>query len=83
MRLLSEWFPEFDEEFKKRDEVYKEKRMIDKKTYQCICFALSIKNCSKPCLLKHFAGALEAGTNILYYGADFQRERRRRRLLDA
>ncbi len=61
MRLLAEWFPEFAEEFDKIDELYKKKRTIDEKTYQFICFALSIKNRSKPCLVKHFMGALEAG----------------------
>ena len=64
MRLLAEWFPEFTEELDKIDEMYKEKRMIDEKTYQFICFALSIKNRSKPCLLKHFKGALEAGAMV-------------------
>jgi len=61
MRLLAELFPEFTEEFDKIDEIYKENRTIDEKTYQFICFALSIKNRSKPCLIKHFLGALEAG----------------------
>jgi AhpD family alkylhydroperoxidase len=61
MRLLAEWFPEFADEMDKIDEIYKEKRMMDEKTYQFICFALSIKNRSKPCLLKHFKGAMEAG----------------------
>lgn len=64
MRLLAEWFPEFAEEFDKIDELYKEKRTIDEKTYQFICFALSIKNRSKPCLVKHFMGALEAGATV-------------------
>ncbi len=64
MRLLAEWFPEFAQEFDKIDELYKKKRMIDEKTYQFICFALSIKNRSKPCLLKHFKGALEAGASV-------------------
>jgi len=61
MRLLAEWFPEFAEKF---DEIYREKRSIDEKTYQFICFALSIKNRSKPCLLKHFKGAMEAGATL-------------------
>ncbi len=64
MRLLAEWFPEFAEEFDKIDELYREKRTIDEKTYQFICFAMSIKNRSKPCLLKHFFGALEAGATV-------------------
>ncbi len=64
MRLLAEWFPEFAEELDKMDKLYSEKRMMDEKTYQSICFALSIKNRSKPCLLKHFKGALEAGATV-------------------
>lgn len=44
--------------------MYKEKRTIDEKTDQFICLALSIKNRSKPCLLKHFKGALEAGATV-------------------
>jgi len=64
MRLLKEWFPEFAEKFDEIDEIYREKRSIDEKTYQFICFALSIKNRSKPCLLKHFKGAMEAGATL-------------------
>ncbi|MFC2105704.1 carboxymuconolactone decarboxylase family protein [Candidatus Bipolaricaulota bacterium] len=64
MRLLAEWFPEFAEKFDEIDEIYREKRSIDEKTYQFICFALSIKNRSKPCLLKHFKGAMEAGATL-------------------
>jgi len=64
MRLLAEWFPEFAEAFDEIDEIYRDKRSIDEKTYQFICFALSIKNRSKPCLLKHFKGALEAGATV-------------------
>ena len=64
MRLLAEWFPEFAEKFDEIDELYRDKRSIDEKTYQFICFALSIKNRSKPCLLKHFKGAMEAGATL-------------------
>lgn len=64
MRLLAEWFPEFAEKFDEIDKIYREKRSIDEKTYQFICFALSIKNRSKPCLLKHFKGAMEAGATL-------------------
>lgn len=64
MRLLQEWFPEFVDQLDKIDDIYKEKRTIDEKTYQFICFALSIKSRSKPCLLKHFLGALEAGATV-------------------
>ena len=64
MRLLAQWFPEFAEKLDKIDEIYKEKRMIDQKTYEFICFSLAIRNRSKPCLMKHFKGALEAGATV-------------------
>ncbi|MFC2079128.1 carboxymuconolactone decarboxylase family protein [Candidatus Bipolaricaulota bacterium] len=64
MRLLAEWFPEFAAKFDEIDDIYREKRSIDEKTYQFICFALSIKSRSKPCLLKHFKGAMEAGATL-------------------
>ena len=64
MRLLAERFPEFAEKFDEIDALYNEKRSIDEKTYQFICFALSIKNRSEPCLLKHFKGAMEAGATL-------------------
>jgi AhpD family alkylhydroperoxidase len=64
MRLLAEFFPEFTELLDKMDELYASKRMIDEKTYQFICFATSIKARSKPCVLKHFKGALEAGATV-------------------
>ena len=64
MRMLAEFFPEFVEKLDEIDKLYEEKRMIDEKTYQFICFALSIKGRSKPCVLKHFKGALEAGATV-------------------
>ena len=64
MRMLGEFFPEFDQLLDQMDALYREKRMIDEKTYQFICFALSIKARSKPCVLKHFKGALEAGATV-------------------
>ncbi|MBP2640493.1 MAG: hypothetical protein H6Q66_1444 [Firmicutes bacterium] len=64
MRMLAEFFPEFAEKLDEIDRLYQEKRMIDEKTYQFICFALSIKGRSKPCVLKHFKGALEAGATV-------------------
>jgi len=64
MRQLAEWFPEFSQKLDEIDSLYREKRMIEEKTYQFICFALSIKNRSKPCLLKHFKGAMEAGATL-------------------
>jgi len=50
--MLEEFFPEFTKKLDEMDELYKEKRSIDEKTYQFICFALSIKARSKPCVLK-------------------------------
>ncbi|MEJ2661827.1 MAG: carboxymuconolactone decarboxylase family protein [Desulfobacteraceae bacterium] len=64
MRLLAEFFPEFIDLLDSMDALYGQKRMIDEKTYQFICFALSIKARSKPCVLKHFKGALEAGATV-------------------
>lgn len=63
MRLLADFFPEFTELLDEMDKLYCEKRTIDEKTYQFICFALSIKARSKPCVLKHFRGALDAGAD--------------------
>lgn len=64
MRMLEEFFPEFSEKLIQIDEIYKQQRTIDEKTYQFICFALSIKARSKPCVLKHFKGTLEAGATV-------------------
>jgi len=64
MRMLSQFFPEFAEKLDEMDKLYEEKRSIDEKTYQFICFALSIKGRSKPCVLKHFKGAMDAGATV-------------------
>ncbi len=64
MRMLAEFFPEFAEKLDELDALYANKRPIAEKTYQFICFALSIKGRSKPCVLKHFKGALEAGATV-------------------
>ena len=64
MRMLAEFFPEFVEKLDEIDALYAEKKTIDEKTYQFICFALAIKGRSKPCVLKHFKGALEAGATV-------------------
>lgn len=64
MRMLEEFFPEFAAKLDEIDELYKENRFIDEKTFQFICFALSIKARSKPCVLKHFKGALDAGATV-------------------
>ena len=64
MRMLREFFPEFTELLENMDDLYRGKRSIDEKTYQFICFALSIRARSKPCVLKHFKGALETGASV-------------------
>jgi AhpD family alkylhydroperoxidase len=64
MRMLEEFFPEFSGKLDEIDELYKTKRTIDEKTYQFICFALSVKGRSAPCVRKHFKGALEAGATV-------------------
>lgn len=64
MRMLAQFFPEFAGKLDEIDSLYEEERMIDEKTYQFICFALSIKARSKPCVLKHFKGALDAGATV-------------------
>ncbi len=64
MRMLEEFFPEFVQKLDEIDRLYAEKRMIDEKIYQFICFALASKGRSKPCVLKHFKGALEAGATV-------------------
>ena len=64
MRMLAEFFPEFAERLEGLDALYEDKRTIDETSYQFICFALSIKARSKPCVLKHFRGALEAGATV-------------------
>ena len=62
--MLAEFFPEFTEQLDEMDELYGDKRTIDEKTYQFICFSLSIRARSKSCVLKHFKGALEAGATV-------------------
>ena len=64
MRMLEEFFPEFTKKLDGIDELYAKNRPIDERIYQFICFALSIKGRSKPCVLKHFKGALDAGATV-------------------
>ncbi|WP_400207713.1 carboxymuconolactone decarboxylase family protein [Candidatus Methanomassiliicoccus intestinalis] len=64
MKILTEFFPEFSEKLAELDELYAEKRSIDEKTYQFICFALAIKGRSAPCVRKHFQAALQAGATV-------------------
>lgn len=64
MRFLAQLFPEFAQALDDMDRLYADKRLIDEKTYQFICLAVSIKARSKPCVLKHFKGALDAGASL-------------------
>ncbi len=64
MRMLAEFCPEFVAKMDEWDALFKEMRPIDEKNYQFICFALSIKGRSEPCVKKHFKGALEAGATV-------------------
>ena len=64
MRMLAQFYPEFVEKLDEIDAMYAKKRPFDEKTYQLICFALSIKGRSQPCVRKHFNGALEAGATV-------------------
>ena len=66
MRMLADKLPEFSEMLDKMDELLVAKRpeSINEKIYQFLCFALSIKARSKPCVLKHFKGALDAGATV-------------------
>ena len=64
MRMLAEFFPEYAEKLEELDALYARSRPIDEKTYQFLCFALSIKGRSAPCVRKHFKGALEAGATV-------------------
>ena len=63
-RLLEKFFPAFAKKLDEIDKLYASKKKIDEKTYQFICFALSIKGRSKPCVLKHFKGAIDAGATV-------------------
>jgi len=80
MRLIAEFFPEFAGKFEEIDELYREQRSIDEKTYQFICLALSIKNHSAPCVKKHFKGSDGGGSHDkgdrLYHGPHLPGERR-------
>lgn len=64
MRLLAEFFPEFTQKLDEIDALYQGKKKIDDKTYHLICFALAIKSRSKPCVIKHFKGAVESGSTV-------------------
>ena len=44
MRMLEEFFPEFAQKLDEIDALYAAKRTIDEKTYQFICFALSLRH---------------------------------------
>lgn len=64
MRMLAEFFPEFTQIMDDMDRALAARNVLDEKTFQFICLALSIKGRSKPCVLKHFKGALDAGATM-------------------
>jgi alkylhydroperoxidase/carboxymuconolactone decarboxylase family protein YurZ len=51
MRMLAEFFPGFTAVMDKMDALLASKNVLDEKTFQFICLALSIKGRSKPCVL--------------------------------
>ena len=61
MSFLSQHFPEFTSGLDELDRAYHDTRTIDRKTDELIRFALSVRARSKPCVLKHFKGAIDAG----------------------
>jgi AhpD family alkylhydroperoxidase len=63
MRFLEKYYGEFTKKLDEIDELYAKNRCLDEKTYQLVCFALSIKGRSKPCVRKHFKGAMAAGAS--------------------
>ena len=63
MRFLEKYYADFTRKLDEIDALYAETRSLDEKTYQLVCFALSIKGRSKPCVRKHFKGAIEAGAS--------------------
>jgi len=64
MRMLTEFFYEFNEMLGRMDGANAQEGFIDEKTYHFICFALSIKTQSGQYMLKHFKQALEAGATV-------------------
>ena len=61
MTFLSEHFPDFTSSLGQIDKLYDGVRPVDRKTDEFIRFALSIRARSRPCVIKHFKGALDAG----------------------
>jgi alkylhydroperoxidase/carboxymuconolactone decarboxylase family protein YurZ len=64
MGFISENFPEFSQKFEEIDKMYAEKRLIDEKNYQFICFELDINGRSALCVKKHFIGAVKSGASL-------------------
>jgi AhpD family alkylhydroperoxidase len=62
--MLEEFFPEYAGKLEELDVLYQDKRLIDDKTYQFICFALAIRARSSPCVRKHFQEAMQAGATV-------------------
>ncbi len=63
MTFLSEHFSAFTDELDRMDRTCDAARVIDRKTDELIRFALSIRARSRPCVTKHFKGALDAGAS--------------------
>lgn len=64
MKMLEEFCPEFAKNMDDLEVMVEKNIPFDKKTYQLICLALSIKSRSAPCAKKHFHGALMAGATV-------------------
>ncbi|AFV01159.1 MULTISPECIES: carboxymuconolactone decarboxylase family protein [unclassified Dehalobacter] len=63
-KMYEEYFPEYAEKLGELDAQLFGKGKLDLKTIHYICLALAIRGRSKPCVIKHFKGAKEAGATI-------------------
>ena len=63
MGFLSTNFIAFTQSLEQVDAVLEQQRPIDKKTDELLRFALSVKARSKPCVRKHYRGAVDAGAS--------------------
>ncbi len=63
MGFLSTNFEAFTQSLAQVDAALEAERPIDKKSDELLRFALSIKARSKPCVRKHFKGAVNAGAS--------------------
>lgn len=63
MGFLSTNLDAFGRSLGRLDAVLDEHRPLDKKTDELLRFSLSIKARSRPCVRKHFRGAIDAGAS--------------------